>query len=256
MTLSLSNDWASSVLANNISLSFLNMCSSLEKLSSGYRINSAADGPADLVISEQLRTQIASLNQEIENTSALIYKYETASSNLMDLRSQLTELRTLAIGAANEGFNNEEAQEAYQTAADAIVERYNDVIAESEYNGAVLFDGGEGSLGTLAALEGIDLSSAEAAEASIATIDEAIAEVDALQVDIGSTQRYELESELASLRITSQNLVAAESSLRDTDFVTEFTNFLVEQIKFKAGLALFSHFGLTSSSVLGLFSSS
>jgi len=242
-------------LITYINRSYSNMCSSLEKLSSGLKINRASDGPAQLVISEQLRSQIASLNQQIENTSCLVHKYETASANLTGYRNQLTELRALAVGAANEGFNSEEAQQAYANAAESMVEYYNGAVATASYNGAALFDGGEGSVGELSALSGIDLSSPEAAQASIEAIDAAAAELDALQVDVGSTQRYELESELASLRVTSQNLQAAESSIRDTDYVTEFTNFLVEQMKFNAGLALLSYTTLSSTSVLNLLKS-
>jgi len=256
MALNIFADQVGSMLALHINSSFAKMYKSMEKLSSGYKINSAADGPAQLVISEQLRAQIASLNQEIENTNSLIYKYQTGSSSLMGLRSQLTELRTLAVGAANEGLNNEEAQEAYQAAADCIVNCYNDTIANAEYNGAAMFDGSEGSLGELANLDGIDLSSAEAAAASIDRIDEAITEVDGLQTQLGSTQRYQLESHLASLRVTSQNLQAAESSIRDTDYGMEFSRFVAEQIKFNVGLALLSHHSMTSGSVLGLIKSS
>jgi flagellin len=255
MSLSIFDDHASRSLSFYINLSYSNMISSLEKLSSGYRINRASDGPAELTISEQLRAQIASLNQEIENTSNLVYKYETGSAYLAGFRNQLTELRSLAVGAANEGFNSEDAQEAYAFAAQSMVEYYNGAVASAEYNGAAMFDGGAGSLGELSVLAGIDLSSAEAAEASMGIIDEAMREVDALQVELGSTQKHGLESSLASLRITSQNLQAAESSIRDTDFVMEFSNFLAEQIKFNAGMALMSYANLSSSTVLGLINS-
>ncbi|UCE23914.1 MAG: hypothetical protein JSU74_11525 [Candidatus Zixiibacteriota bacterium] len=256
MAVNMFNDSITSTISFYINMSARNMYSSLEKLSSGFKINSAADGPADLTISEQLRSQIASLNQEIENTNNLMYKYETASGYLSGYRSQLTELRTLAVGAANEGFNSEDAQQAYATAAESMVNYYNDAVSNAQYNGAALFDGGERSLGELAALEGIDLSSAEAAEASIEIIDRAAREVDALQVQIGSTQRHQLESHLSSLRITSQNLQAAESTLRDTDYAMEFSNFMAQQIKFNAGLALLSYANLSSSTVLGLIKSS
>ncbi len=255
MTLNLFDNANSNNLINYIRLSSSNMYKSLERLSSGLAINSADDGPAMLIISERLRTQIASLNQEIENKAAQSYKYQTASSHLMGYRSQLTELRTLALGAANEGVNSEDAQLAYANEAQNMVAYYNEAVASAEYNGATLFDGSSGSLGDLAALEGIDLSSAEAAQASVAVIDEAIAQVDSLQVDIGSTQRYEFESQIASMRVTSQNLQAAESSIRDTDYAMEFSQFLAEQIKYEAGLAILSYWAMSSNSVLQLLGS-
>ncbi|UCG63099.1 MAG: flagellin [Candidatus Zixiibacteriota bacterium] len=256
MVLSIFNDQPSSRLVHHINISLSNMFSSLGKLSSGVRINSAADGPAQLVISEQLRSQIASLNQEIENTNNLIYKYQTASGSLSGFRSQLTELRTLAVGAANEGFNSDDAQQAYAFAAERMVNYFNDAIDMAQFNGMALFDGSEGSLGELSHLSGIDFSSAESAEASIELIDQTMAEVDALQVQVGSTQRYELESHVRNLQITSQNLQAAESNLRDTDYGMEFSRFMAEQIKFQAGMALLSYSNLSANSVLSLLKSS
>ena len=74
MSISIRFDLGSSLISFNLSSNYLSLMSPLEKLASGLSINRASDGPAALVISEQLRTQIASLNQEIENTSAMIGK--------------------------------------------------------------------------------------------------------------------------------------------------------------------------------------
>ena len=138
MSISIRFDLGSSLISFNLSSNYLSLMSPLEKLASGLSINRASDGPAALVISEQLRTQIASLNQEIENTSAMIGKYETASSFVSEIRSKLTELRTLAIGAANEGGNSESAQAAYAATADYIVSSHNHVLETAEYNGMSL----------------------------------------------------------------------------------------------------------------------
>ncbi len=231
------------------------MYSSLEKLSSGLKINSAADGPAELVISEHLRSQIASLNQEIENTSALIGKYETASSTLGSVSSFLTEIRSLAVGAANGGFNSEDAQAAYATAANSVVGSFNKLVSNAEYNGVKLFDGSEDALALVNQLQGIDLSSPEAASASIEAIDNAASELSTVQVEIGATERYRLREHLASLQITSQNLQAAESTVRDTDYALEFSRYAAEQLRFQVGLAMMSHIRLNSRTVLGLLES-
>ncbi|HOP07546.1 MAG TPA: flagellin [candidate division Zixibacteria bacterium] len=214
---------------------------SMARLSSGLRINSAADDPAGLVISEQLRSQIASLNQELENTNALIHYYETAESFALGIRQKLAEMRELAVGAANEGVNSAEMQEAYNAAAEHLVEEINRVAENAEYNGSRLFDGSEGSVGEISTLEGIDLTSSEAAVESITLIDEALAEIDALQVDLGATQANELESHRRTLQIQVQNLTAAESQLRDTDFVAEYSSMLGDQIRLQASISLLSH---------------
>ena len=166
----------------------------MERLSSGRKINRAADGPATLVISKQLLSQIGSLNQEIENISQNIGKYQTASSITGHLRESLSELRALAVGAANEGGNSDEAQEAYATAADNLVSSYNLTVATSKYNGQNLLDGSESALADIPQLTEVDLSSPEAAIESLQRIDDLSAQLDQTLAELGGTERYDLES--------------------------------------------------------------
>lgn len=243
-------------LPNIVNLQYSFLLSSVEKLSSGYRINKASDGPADLVISEQLRTRIASLNQEMENKSLQIAKYQTASAHTSELRSYLTEIRTLAVQAANSGFNSEAAQEAINSAAISITDGYNRIIETAEYNGSYLFDGEEGSVAKISLLDQIDVSSAEAAEQTISRVDEAIAELDSVQIKIGSKQKYELERGLASLEVTYQNLVAAESQIRDTDIAATFSKFTADIMKLNFSLSLMSHSKLNTKTTFNLIGNS
>ncbi|RKX27979.1 MAG: hypothetical protein DRP47_05520 [Candidatus Zixiibacteriota bacterium] len=253
MSLSINVNLGGMSLIRSINSSRNKMFISLERLSSGLRINHASDGPADLVISERLRSQIASLNQEIENVSANINRYQYASSSVSQLRSKLTELRTLAVGAANEGGNSDAAQAAYEAASVATTAGYNHLVNTAEYNGSNLLDGSVGALASISQLEGIDLTSAQSAEESIAIIDEAIAEVDQVQVDIGATQRNHLESQRASLEVAKSNLISAESNLRDTDYALEYTNFIGEMFKLKSSVILLAHSNISATSVLSLF---
>ncbi len=240
-------------LLNSVNLHNNLMFKSMEKLSSGFRINRASDGPADLVISEQLRARIASLQQEIDNSRGQISRYETGQSAAMELRTYLTDLRTLAVGASNEGFNSEDAQAAFNSEAQSMVAAFNDLKSEAEFNGNAMLDGSEGSLANIAELTGIDLSSVESAQASMAAIDSAISGVDNALVDMGATQRYELESSVRSMEVTKENLVAAESMIRDVDMVSEYTNFLGEMFKMKMGMALLAHSAISAETVLSLF---
>jgi flagellin len=224
----------------------------MERLSSGLRINRASDDPAGLVISEKFRSQIASLNQEIENTTHLIGKYETGSSTVMEMRSQLTELRTLAVGAANEGFNDEASQAAFAQASGYIVRSFNATADSAVYNGSNMLDGSEGSLACVSKLENVDLSSAEGAQASLAVIDEAIAELDSVQVELGATQKNDLEARRSTLQITAQNLQAAESQLRDVDYALEVATMVGEMIKVQSSLALMSHTKIQANMVLNM----
>ena len=252
--LSIYNNSSMFSITDNLNFAFAGIYKSLQKLSSGMKINSATDGPAQLMISEQFRTQIATLNQQIENTSMQIGKYSTASSSLSEMRSQLTEMRTLAVGAANAGGNSDVAQKAYADSASLIESNFNVTLNKAEYNGAVLFDGSEGSLASLNDLAGVDLSTADSATASITLIDDKIAEIDKATVDIGATQKNTLESDIVSMRISRENLMAAESNIRATDYALEFSNFVKFQIQAKAGVALLSHYAITSQSVLSMFS--
>jgi len=239
-----------SLLALSTDLSIL--YHSAEKLSSGSRINRASDDPAGLVISEQLRSRIGALGKEIENITQSISRYETVSSQVDGLRSQLSQLRELAVGAANTGRNSASVQDAYNASAIDLVSSFNAQVTGAEYDGQKTLDGSEGSLASISELSGIDLSSPEAAQASIATIDDAVSRLDSVQIDLGSTQRYDLESRRSSLEIARQNLTAAESLVRDTDYAAEFSDFVGSMIRTQAAIAMASHKALTGQSVLSL----
>ena len=252
MKISLQSSGISGLSLYSLSSNMSVMLKTAQRLSSGLRINQASDDPAGLVISEQLRSQIASLNQEIDNLSTNINKYRTVSSSVVSLRERLTDLRTLAIGAANEGGNSPAAQEAFDKAAQQIVSSYNNTIDNAEYNGSQTLDGSEGSLASVSELLGVDLSTAAAAEVSIEHIDTAVAELDTVQIEIGSTQANGFGSQLRSLEVTRENLTAAESQLRDTDFTGEFTSFVSSQIRMQVSLAMLAHAMMSGSSVVSL----
>ncbi|HUV31838.1 MAG TPA: flagellin [Acidobacteriota bacterium] len=235
-------------LTSNLSVLY----KSAERLASGLRINRASDDPAGLVISEQLRSQIASLNSEIDNISSVISKYQTVSSTVGELRSQLTDLRALAVAAANEGGNSEEAQQAYNTAAGAIVNTFNSTAQNAEFNGSRTLDGSEGSLAEVSELTDIDLSTPQAAASSIQQIDGASAELDSVQTELGATQKNELESRRASLQVTRENLVAAESQVRDADYGMEYARFVSSMIRTQVAMAMVAHTALNGAGVVRL----
>ena len=252
MDFRINTNLASNIAVLGTSRNLTSLYKSLEKLSSGRRINSAADDPAGLVISKQLQSQIAGLNQEIENVNANIYKYESVSGTVMQMREQLTEMRSLALGAANSAFNDEASQRAYDTAAQSLASTFNLTAANSEYNGAKMLDGSEGSLASVTELSSIDLSTPEAAVSSLEEIDRSIAELDQITVDLGSTQKYDLEGRLSSLEIRRQNLTAAESSIGDTDYASEISNRVRSLIGTNASMAVLSHSFLSAQTVIGL----
>jgi flagellin len=235
-----------------IALAMLNANRNMAKLVTGDRIFAAAEDPAGLVISEQLRSQIASLNAEITNFSSTSNKYTYTSGLFGEMHSQLVELRSLAVAASNDATNSPEAQAAYDRAAADLVARYNTTIAESEYNGWKLLDGSEGSLADVHDLSSIDLSNSQSAQDSIATIANAMREIERAQVDLGSQQKYELEGQRAQLEVTRENLIASESGIRDADFASVYLDYIVEMIKARVGMAMSSYARFSGVDVLKL----
>ena len=249
---SISTDLGVRLTMAGFNRSYTDMYAAMERLASGRRINHASDDPAGLVISEKLQSQIATLNREIENVGAVIDKYQTASSSVSGLWGTLTELRSLAVAAANSAGNSEEAQEAYAQSASALVDSYNRTIANAHYNGAATLDGSKGSLADVAKLEEIDLSSPEAASDTIEKIDQAASQLDLVTSNLGATQKYDLESRRQSLEVERQNLQAAESTLADTDYALEMSRFTSALIRSQANMALMGHGFVTNQSVLSL----
>lgn len=235
-----------------VALSMWNAHRQMSMLTSGDRIFAASEDPAGLVISEQLRTQISSLNAEIENLSATSNKYSYVASAMGEMHDQLTQIRSLAVAAANEATNSPEAQAAYDRAAADLVRQYNKTIADSEYNGRKVLDGSEGSLANLEDLRNVDLSSASAAEASITIVETAMDEVEQAQIDLGATQRNELDSRRSQLEITRENLIASESEIRDTDFASVYSDYVVNMIRARVGLALATHARIAGTDIVKL----
>ena len=170
------------------------------------------------------------------------------------MRNDLTEIRSLAIGAANSGVNDEAMQSAYQKEADNLVQSYNRTIETSSFGKQGLLDGSSGAPANIPKLSNFDLSTAEAAENSINAVDEKISRLDEAISDIGATQKNSLESHLSNLRIEAQNLTAAESQIRNTDYAMEFANLLRNKLVVQSAVSLLSHGNLTPRLVLSLLS--
>ncbi|MCP4294123.1 MAG: flagellin [Proteobacteria bacterium] len=119
----------------------------LEKLSSGLKINRAADGPAALVISEQMRAQIAGLHQAIDNSETAVSMVQTTEANLSEVSVLLTDIRQLAIHAANEGANDEFMLLADQREIDNALTTIDRIAAQAQFGNRKLLDGSNGASG-------------------------------------------------------------------------------------------------------------
>jgi len=254
MSLRIDNQTGADAL-RSINVSYRSLLKTMEKLSSGRRINRASDDPAGLAISEQMRAQIASLNQQIKNTSLSIRKCDTADATVSQLYTILHGLRSMAVAAAADSSGDASAREAYQAAAERAVAKYNTVIETAAFNGARLLNGSDGSLANISPLGGFDLSSPETANRAILQIEQALSELNRAQVDIGFTRKYNLEARRSNLEVTAQNLVAAESQIADTDYALTVMEMIRDEIQLKAGVAMLAHANLTRQSVLSLMQS-
>ncbi|MDD4527238.1 MAG: flagellin [Candidatus Margulisbacteria bacterium] len=140
----------------NLGISSSGMGSSLEKLSSGYRINRGADDPAGLVISNKLRAQIGGLTQAISNASDAVSMVQTAEGALTEMNTMLNSIRGLAVHAANTAANDASSIAADQTAVDKAVESIQRIATTTKFAGKFLLNGSAGGaqatdkVGTLA----------------------------------------------------------------------------------------------------------
>lgn len=211
----------------------------------------ASVDPAGLIISEKLRTQIGSLEQELSNINGVILKYDYADANLGQLGRILTEIRTDAIAAANTATLDPASQEAIQNGVDQLVETFNQIRNQAEFIGAPLLDGGERAVADISELEHIDVSSAQAVEAALEQIDAAAAQVNAARGDLGARIRHDLGSAKSSMEVTIQNLMEARAA-RGEDFMKAFMEFIQYLRNLEIGIAVNAHAGLSQSRIFDL----
>lgn len=149
MSLRINNNVAAINAHRNLVNTTTNLAKSMEKLSSGYRINRAADNPAGLVISEQFRAQIAGLNQAIANSEGSVNMIQTAEGALNEINNLLVSMRELAIHAANEGFNDTAQLQADQAEIDNAIKTIDRISANTQFGTKKLLDGTKANIATI-----------------------------------------------------------------------------------------------------------
>lgn len=145
MVLRINTNIAAVNTARNLSETDRKLAESLERLSSGFRINRGADDPAGLVISEQMRGQIAGLNQAIANSEQAATMVQTAEGALTEANNTLIRMRELALHAANEGATDAKAQEADQIEVAAGLESIARIASQTRFGTRPLLDGSSSS---------------------------------------------------------------------------------------------------------------
>jgi len=163
MSLVITNNVQSLTAQNNLSRNTAALARSLERLSSGVKINRGADGPAALVISEKQRAQIAGLGQAIENTEKAVTMVQTAEGALTEMNALLVKARTLAIDAANAGVNDADSLAASQAELDKALDTIERIANNTQFGTTKLLDG------TLSASKVLDASVTSFSQTGLAT---------------------------------------------------------------------------------------
>jgi flagellin len=253
----------------NLSVTQGQLSKSLEKLSSGFRINRAADDAAGLAISEGLRSQVGGLKVAVRNAQDGVSVVQTAEGALTETHSILQRMRDLAVQASNDGALSDTDKAKANKEFVALRSELDD-ISKTQFNGTTLLDGtysksfqvGANSGDTLAVAIG-DMSStglavntntidtAVNAGAALTAIDTAIGTVSDQRADLGAVQNR-LEHKINNLNVAVENLSASESRIRDTDMAAEMVNFTRANILSQAGTAMLAQANQAPQSVLQL----
>ena len=243
---------------------------STEKLSSGYRINRAADDAAGLSISEKMRSQIRGLDKASSNAEDGISLIQTAEGALNEVHDMLQRMNELATQAAND-TNTTADRNAIQSEIDQLVSEVDRVSSSTQFNTMNLLDGTftsknlqVGSLSGQAisininamsasglAITGMSVASFTDAGDAMDAIQAAIETVSSQRSSLGAIQNR-LEHTIKNLDTTSENTQSAESRIRDTDMASEMVQYSKSNILMQAGQSMLSQANSQSQGVLSL----
>ncbi len=248
---------------------------SLERLSSGYRINRAGDDAAGLAISENLRAQIRGLKQSSRNANDGISLVQVAEGAMNEVSSILIRLRELSVQAASDTIGPIERQ-FMNVEYDQLVSEVDRISSATEFNGTQLL-AGTGSImdfqvgirnnpeidrisfdsskadANSAAL-GINLTSVAdkaSAQNALSAIDSAIMSVSAMRADFGALQNR-LQSTVSNIQNTVENMSAANSRIRDVDVAEETSEMTRSNILLQAGTSVLAQANQSANVALGL----
>lgn len=242
----------------------------LEKLSSGYRINRAADDAAGLAISESMRSKIAGLDQSVSNANDGIGLIQTTEGALSETHSMLQRLTTLATQAAN-GTYNSVSRNNIQKEVDELATEISRIATSTSYNGFKMIDKGGKNVtlqigptkdetlsiaaqemtATKLGVAGLKMSTVTKANLAITDISKAINKVSTYRATLGAKQNR-LEHTINNLKVTSENVTSAESRIRDTDMASEMAAYTKNNVLVQAATSMLAQANQSGSSVLSL----
>ncbi|MEQ3659538.1 MAG: flagellin [Glaciecola sp.] len=250
---------------------------SFERLSSGFRINSAADDAAGLQISDRITSQLEGLNQAVRNSNDAISLAQTAEGALAETTNSLQRIRQLAVQAQN-GINSSSDRLALQKEVSALKTEISRIATDTKFNNVSLLNasysaaflvgansgqtisvnlsagnitGASGFSATGLGIGSLTVDTFANASAALTSIDTAISAVGGVRADLGALQNR-FESTIRNLSNISENLAGARSQIRDTDFATETAELTRNQIIQQASISVLSQANQKPQSALAL----
>ena len=246
----------------------------IARLSSGLRINRAADDASGLAISDQLRTQVKGLSQASRNSNDGISLIQTAEGALNEVFGVLNRMRELSVQASNEGTMDTTQRGYLAQEFDLLESELDRIVNVTEYNGQKLIDGSVSAgvsfqvgmrnttndrisvslasvTGTQLGMNDESLATATGAQKAIAAIDTAIQTINTQRGTLGATQNR-LEMTISNLGSMRENLQAADSRIRDVDVAEETAAMSRNQILSQAGTSVLAQANQLPQSALSL----
>jgi flagellin len=236
------------------------LSTSFERLSSGFRINRAADDAAGLQITDRLTTQIQGLNQAARNANDAISLVQTAEGALGEVTTSLQRIRTLAVQSQN-GINSSADRAALQKEVTALKTEISRISTDTQFGNLDILQGSFSSKFLVGAnggqtisvnlsrtngygaqglgIGGSDVSTVEGASRALAELTTAISSVGGVRADLGALQNR-FQSTIRNLTNISENVSGARSRIRDTDFASETAELTRNQIIQQASLTVLS----------------
>jgi flagellin len=270
--LSVNTNSNSLIAQNNLQASQTRMNMSLQRLSTGLQINSAADDPAGLVTSSLQNAQISGLQQSLSNIQTGTALVQTADSSLANINDLLVQVRNLAANSANSATQSAASLAANQANAATLLGSIDTIASTTKFGTVALLDGsftagqfqtgafsGETASLTIAnsdsttlGIAGIDLTSAAGASAALALIDTAIGTVASARGDLGAFMAGTLTATQNNNQSQLTNLQQAKSVLTDTNYQTEIAKYTSENIRQQAASTVLGMANQSNQSILSL----
>lgn len=259
----------------NIATTQMSLDKSVERLSSGLRINNSWDDPGGLAVSERFRAQIASMQEAERNANYNINLLATAEGALSTIDEKLIRMRALAIQASNGALTSED-RSALNVEFTQLRSEITRIANITNYNGNNLLNGDYSSdslkfhigtnnvadedyyyvnLNSMTAsglgISGTSLTDTAVAQAAINSLDTAIQSKDTERTRLGSYVER-LQNTVMNLQVSHENAVRSESQIRDADIAAEMSNFVRSQILMQSGVAMLSQANMLPQIIAGL----